>query len=185
MKNLIVVLSILTGLRMMAEDNSRKIIWGNETNNIRAGLISEGGDYTHRRAECEIWLESSTNATLPFVIPDVPYQYELALFDAKGNAVAKTNVGESIGRALPDLEKRNGTIDGFPRVRRIYLKPSEPELLLTTNLNGKSFNLFDYFQITTPGEYKLQFQQRLQVALTPYSFKRLVLPDVTVELEIK
>jgi len=177
------------------EDQARldTIVWGRETNGVRVGLVGGNPRFSSLDAGQEfigVVLKNNTTNELRFVVPKIPRQFDLAVFDDQGNPVDRTSKGRSIGEAIPAVrtftrgELIHNEYDNQTR-KRAFLPPAWPELFTCVNL-------LDYFKITKPGKYRVEYEQRFQsfpdssVQSTNKlpSLVGLVWPKATITIEV-
>jgi hypothetical protein len=125
--------------------------------------------------------------------PNLNEQFAIALYDSSGNEVQKTALGKQQGQPL-SLDGQNptktpGVMDdinaffGAGNVRRGHgLRPVFVSAKDATDCGR--FNLNDYFEIKSPGNCKLTYQQRFYRWNTNLTLTGIAMPTVTVPLEI-
>jgi len=174
-----------------------KLTWGAELNSLRIGVAYGLNERRPNEANpIEIFLENlSTNDfhnwNLRF--PNPNEQFDISLYDSSGNEVLKTDLGKKQGQPL-SLDGQNptkapGVMDdinalfGTSNVRRGRgLRPVFVSAKDATDCGR--FNLNDYFEIKSPGNYKLTYQQRFYWWNTNSTLTGITMPMVTVPLEI-
>jgi hypothetical protein len=131
-----------------------------------------------------ILLTNIADSRLSFVMPESSLQFELAMFDEQGVPVKRTEIGRGIGKPLPEVETpyavdKSGHRYDKTRVREI-LAPSELDFF-------NSINLLDYFKIEKPGKYRVEYEQRFQIATlqsNTVSWFGFVCPKATTIIEV-
>jgi hypothetical protein len=169
---------ILSISALQAAGFEDSIVWGSTTNGVSVGVLGNGGNMAAHQAMLQIWLTNSTSNHLVFVIPELPFRFNISLFDSAGVPVARTASGSSIGKRIASVSR----IDEkqFGQLKRVFPVPMD----LIPLLHGDKFNLFDYFTITKPGTYRLVYEQRLQVPLDRNTMQAVVFPAVITGVEI-
>jgi hypothetical protein len=174
-----------------------KLTWGAELNSLRIGVAHGLNERPSNEANpIEIFLQNSStndfhNWNLRF--PNLNEQFAIALYDSSGNEVQKTALGKQQGQPL-SLDGQNptktpGVMDdinaffGAGNVRRGHgLRPVFVSAKDATDCGR--FNLNDYFEIKSPGNCKLTYQQRFYRWNTNLTLTGIAMPTVTVPLEI-
>ena len=160
-----------------AERPEENIVWGRQTNGVSIGVFNDGGNIPAQKALLLIWLTNSSSSRLVFVIPEVPFRFDVSLFDSKRAPVPRTTSGASIGKQIASIRRLDEK--QFGQLKRVFPLPMD-----LTVLHRDKINLFDYFKITKPGIYRLFYEQRLQTPVDRYTLKAVVCPKVETEMEI-
>lgn len=110
----------------------------------------------------------------------------MALYDTSGKAVPMIKLGKQQGQPL-SLEGQNprttsGLFDGHNNQGIRRLRPVFVSAKDATECGR--FDLNDYFEIKTPGQYRLTYQQRFYRMNTNGILTGVILPLVTVPLNI-
>lgn len=170
-----------------------KLIWGAERDGLRIG-VAHGMKWTriNDANQIEIFLQNtSTNDYRSWNLrfPNPKEQFDVTLYDSSGKEVPKTALGEQQGQPLSldgqDPRKTTGIMDQFfgnnnqggRRLRPIFVSAKDAT-------ECARFNLNDYFEIKTPGKYRLTYQQRFYRWNTNSILNGVILPTVTVPLDI-
>jgi hypothetical protein len=174
----------------------RKLTWGAELNFLRIGVAHGLNERSPSEANpIEIYLQnSSTNDfhNWNLRLPNPNEQFDISLYDSSGNEVPKTALGKQHGQSL-SLDGQNPAktpsvmddinpilVNGNIRRNRMM----EPVFVSVKDATecGR-FNLNDYFEIKSPGNYKLTYQQRFYRWNTNSTLTGITMPTVTVPLE--
>ncbi len=146
------------------ESEFSKLTWGQETNGVRVALIPGNPLFNGLNVTNEyigIVLTNTTDTNLTFVLPEIPQQFELAVYDEHGTPVARSKQWNQLGQELLGVESPyTNDVNGhqYDKVRaREFLAPHEFDLF-------SSINLLDYYKIEKPGRYRVEYEQRLQIA---------------------
>jgi hypothetical protein len=136
--------------------NESNVIWGVETNHVKAGLsIQYSSDLTNRTLVgfvVVLYWDSSTNGNskgdfLSLLLPPINTRYNLSLLDDKGMAVAKTEIGKTFAQVFDANPKTFDVDNGYVAVgmfpSRIDVLPSDRVVLE------------NMFAITNAGQYHL------------------------------
>ncbi len=175
--------------------NMTNVIWGIETNHVKAGLAIQ---YSSRSTNGPIvgfyvvvYNNSDTNGNIAPVfktkngyvkqnilslgIPPDGYRYTMALFDTNGNAVAKTE----LGKKLKPFDSQ-AKIDNYHGYGERDILPFTLDVLPFS-----SIVLEDYFVMTNAGKYHLRFVLNTFTGADKLGIiKPLCLP-VNADIEIK
>lgn len=160
------------------------IVWGLETNHIKAGLnIQSASDSTGRTLIgffVVLYNNSDTNGNyepdlLSLILPPINSRYKMALFDEKGNAVLKTKIGKAndqpfdINPKRLDRDHGYGLRDISPFV--VDIMPFDPVVLE------------DYFAITNAGKYHLKFVLNVLKGTDQYIQPYYLPVDADIDIE--
>lgn len=165
-----------------------KLAWGQETNGVRVGLMP--GDPHSNSLETKtvyigIVLTNTTNTRLAFVLPEIPFQFNLTVFDEQGIMLSRTENGRVVGESLPEVESPYA----FDKSGHQYDKSRDREFLSPHEFGlFTSVNLLDYYKITKPGKYRVEYEQRFQIAIlqsNSVSWVGLVCPKATATIEVQ
>jgi hypothetical protein len=164
--------------------------WGAETNNIKVALLIDPLVSSNNvPIHCTPVIKSSRNQTnyLWLYFPPLASCYQMTLQDRKGNLVAKTTKGKSLGKPIaePLMVKIGGlNVQAGYKLRLLAKNRSEV-------LSDFSFNLRDYFEVTNSGKYRLSY--KMQIVLPQKgkgnlfyttNFQALTLLPVEADVEI-
>jgi hypothetical protein len=142
-----------------------KLVWGQEANGVRIALMP-GNPLSNnlgiKKEYIGIVVTNITNNRLSFILPEIPLQFDLAVLDEQGVTVSRTESGHDIGKPLPRIETayavdKSGHQYDKTRARE-FLAPGEFDLFTSVNLS-------DYFKIEKPGKYRVEYEQRFQIAV--------------------
>ena len=126
-----------------------------------------------RGNDVAVFLENSgTNEFRNLRLPAPREQFDISLYDSSGNEVPKTPLGQLQGKPL------SNDLKGSRRMRWVMIAPKDATDCLIINLN-------DYFEIKTPGKYRLTYQQRLYQIGADGIPKGMTLPMVIAPIEIR
>jgi hypothetical protein len=170
-----------------------KLTWGAERYGLRIG-VAHGMKWMRIEDanQIEIFLlNSSTNDfhnwNLRF--PDPKEQFDVTLYDAGGKEVPKTALGKQQGQPLSLDGQKPGRTGGLMnevfgndyrngvQIRPVFVSAKDAT-------ECERFDLNDYFKITTPGKYRLTYQERLYRWNTNSILTGVILPTVAVPLDI-
>jgi hypothetical protein len=165
-----------------------KLVWGPERYGLRIGVAhGMNGGWGKGANPIEIYLQNtSTNDYRNWSLrqPKAEEQFDVTLYDASQKEVPKTGLGKQQGQPL-SLDGQNprtsqGLFDdrnNFRRLRPIFNRVNDAT-------DCGRFNLNDYFEIKTPGQYRLTYQQRFYRMNTNSILSGVIMPMVTVPLDI-
>jgi hypothetical protein len=175
-----------------------KLVWGAELASLRVGVAHGfNGRQLSEANQIEIFLQNtSTNdfQNWNLRLPNPNEQFDVSLYDASGKEVPKTTLGKQQGQPLslngqnprksPGVMDEINAIFGSGNVRR---RNSFRPLFLSAKdaTECGRFNLNDYFDINSPGKYRLAYQQRFYRWNTNSTLTGITLPMVTVPLDIQ
>lgn len=173
-----------------------RLIWGAGLTSLRVGVAHELDARTGNKGTwIEVFLQNlGTNDLRQWNLrlPRANEQFDVSLYDSGGKEVPKTVLGRQQGQPLSmdgqDPRKTQGAWNelnvflGGHSVRRSTLRPvflSEKDATVLCRLNVN-----DYFEIKSPGKYRLTYQQRLYRRNTNSTLTGITMPMVTVPLDI-
>jgi hypothetical protein len=167
-------------------ETAGKFLWGQPTNSIKAGVAHNFEPHQfNAKNEIEIFLvNNGTNNTGHFELPQMEEQFDLSLRDSSGQEVPKTTVGTKQGKSL---SSDNQSPKGLPEQRAMLNSYRFRWLSLPANEAVKCgrFDLNTYFNISEPGKYSVTYQQRLFQVETNRIRNGLILPPVTVPIDVQ
>ena len=169
-----------------------KLSWGPERNSFRIG-ITHNLPWTRIEDANHVQIFVQNTGANDYhdwnlLLPDSNEQCDIALYDSAGEEVPKTALGKRLGKPLsrigqdlrPKYENNDGWSFGIPRP-----SPIKPVYLSARSVaQCGEFNLNDYFEIKTTGNYRLTYQQRFYLCGTNTSYIGLSLPTVVVPLNV-
>jgi hypothetical protein len=142
----------------------KNLTWGQESNGVRVALMPGNplsNSLFEKKEYVGIVLTNTTNNKLSLVVPEFAYQFDLIVYDENGSLVSRTKNGHDIGKIIPKFESPYAVDNSGHQ----YDKTSAFELLSAGEFElFSSVNLLDYFRIEKPGKYRVEYEQRLQVA---------------------
>jgi len=149
-----------------------KFAWGGVTNLLRAGVAHDfEPQQIVKGDEIEVFLmNSSTNDLHDLLLPEQDQRFQISLFDSSGNEVPKTAFGAQQGKPLLMDAHAQGVTSVF--------------IAVEDAVKCERFNLNAYFEIKTPGEYRLTYRQRLFQIKANGTPEGMTLPIVSVPVEI-
>ncbi|HZI32468.1 MAG TPA: hypothetical protein VFF11_09000, partial [Candidatus Binatia bacterium] len=155
--------------RLRAKD---EFTWGGNTNGLQAGVAHNfEPQEVGKGDEIEVYLmNATTNDLQNLILPAPGQQFAISLCDATGNEVRRTALGSQQGKPLSP--------DGDPvELRPIGLKAEDVSQCVRFNLNA-------YFEIKSPGRYRLTYQQRLYRVEPNGTLDGVILPEIELSVEI-
>lgn len=171
-----------------------KLVWGAERYGLRIGVTHGLNTRTVTDAnQIQVFIQNTStndyrNGILRFPFPNE--QFDVMLYDASGKEVPKTSMGKQQGQPLSldgqDPRKPNGLMDEIfggrnyrhgQRLRPVYVSAKDAT-------DCGRFNLADYFEIKTPGQYRLIYQQRFYRWNTNSILTGVIMPAVNVPLNV-
>jgi hypothetical protein len=173
---------------MDEQSHKDKIVWNQGTNGVCVGLVNGNPSFNNLDAKQEfigVVLKNSTTNELRFVVPQIPFQFDLVIFDEMGNPISRTWKGRNIGEVIPANkifthdELIHNEYDNQTRGRE-FLPPNYPELFTC-------INLLDYFKIMKPGKYRVEYEQRFQsiiIQSNQISLVGVVCPKAKIAIEV-
>ncbi|HTX22132.1 MAG TPA: hypothetical protein VMD27_09805 [Candidatus Aquilonibacter sp.] len=151
-----------------------KFAWGEEAvNMLRAGVAHNFAPQQIAKGDAiEVFLmNSSTNDLHDLLLPAPGEQFDVSLYDASGNEVPKTSLGEQQGKPLLMGAHARG-------VTALFIAAKDAAKCAEFNLNA-------YFEIKTPGNYRFTYQQRLFQIKADGIPEGITLPAVAVPIKIQ
>ena len=147
--------------------------WGAATGPLQVGLgyNTESTPAGKGREVVVYLMNGTTNARQDLVLPAPDQQFELSLQDASGNPVSRTELGAQQGKPL-------SLADQTQPLRPLPIAPKDVALVAR-------FELDAYFKIAAAGTYRLTYQQRLFQIGANGTPENVLLPPVTVPVEIR
>jgi hypothetical protein len=172
-----------------------KLFWGPALNSLRIGVTYDlnrprGGN----AVLVEVFLENlSTNDVRNLRLPRLEEQFDISLSDATGTEVPKTALGNQRGLPLTTQSATSGGASDFSRALGTLFGVGSPRrssgfrpvfLSARDATSIGSFNLNEFFDVKSPGKYRLTYQQRLYQFGATNKLTGLTMPMVVVPIEI-
>jgi hypothetical protein len=148
-------------------------VWNEPANFLSVGIAHNfEPQLVGKGDEIEVFLmNDSTNDLHDLLLPATDQQFEMSLYDSLGNEVQRTTLGAQQGKPLLMDAHAQG-------VSPIFVAAKDAA-------KCERFNLNAYFEIKTPGEYRLTYQQRLFQIKANGTPAGMTLPMVTSPVDIQ
>jgi len=161
-------------------DVNATIVWGRQTNKLQAGLYYEGlpGRSSFNPGTKFVpGIRSLWGKEMDFFwIPPEAERYRVSLQDDHGRPVQRTAKGQSVGQPIRKHPILNKRMDG--EYEPFWFGPSDQPYFF------QSFKASDFFVISQPGKYKLEWEMRLLYHNSATNIQTIVLPPVTVDIVV-
>jgi hypothetical protein len=173
----------------------RKLFWGPSLGLLRIGVAyGLGRSASGKGIDLEVFLENlGTNDVRNLRLPSLEEQFDVSLLDAAGTQVPKTALGKQRGLPLTigqagsghgeGLGEAIGNALGFGNPRRsrnyrpVFLSARDATPIHRVNLN-------ELFEIKSPGQCRLTYQQRLYQLNSTNKLAGLTMPMVVVPIDV-
>jgi hypothetical protein len=171
-----------------------ELAWSTATNSLVVGLQCERFGDGVAEEHVVALLRNPTSNNIPpaqLLLPELPEQFVIELYDAAGQPVAKTSLGSQSGQKLSWDGKdpyQRGALDQMsillgvrvrpPRLRSVSIDAHDTKEVVRVKLR-------DYFEINEPGKYQLRYQQRVYQKNTNSTLRGLTLPAVVLPIIIE
>lgn len=146
--------------------------WGGETNGLKAGLFVQhlAGATNLVRVFCSpILMNSYTNNGnispdhLRIWLPPFESCFQMTLWNDKGIEVVKTLRGKHLGSPIKEPLYIKDGVNFRGGYKGVILLPNEPAQTMD------DFKLGDFFEIKTPGKYRLKLEMRVIWITKPWN----------------
>ena len=170
----------------------RSLSWGPALNSLRVGVAHNlSQPRSGKGVEIQVFLENlGTNIVRNLRLPRIEEQFDVSLLDAAGAEVRKTALGRQ--RGLPLTIPSSGGATGLSREVGALMGLGDPRrsALRLISLAARDamaigeFNLSEFFDIESPGKYRLMYQQKLYQLDSSNKLTGLSMPQVVVPIDM-